>query len=198
MKKSLIVLIALLLVAFFVKSQADMKITPEGVTFPNASMQTMAAAPPWSQKLPDSERFELVLPVIVVVDGKKEIIYPAVLDKETGLVWERTGSSSTMDWESAIDYCYQRPTGGRMGWRLPTIEELSSLVDTSKEDPALPDGNPFLGNLSSEYWSSTTVTNGTATSAWGVHFYDGYVLRIGKISGLYVRAVRGAHGYDAR
>ena len=196
MKKVLIVSIALVSLVFFAKSDADMKITPEGVTFPNASTQTMAAAPPWSQKLPTSDRFELVLPVIEIVNGKKQTTYPAVLDKETGLVWERTGSSGTMGWYAAISYCYRRTTGGRKGWRLPTMEELLSLVDPSKENPALPDGHPFLGDhLSSYYWSSSTNA-GNTSSAWFVNFYDGDDDHSLKSCDYYVRAVRGGQGHD--
>ena len=49
----------------------------------NLILEKLEQIPPvWSQILPASERFELVL------DGK------AVLDKETGLVWERTPEGS--------------------------------------------------------------------------------------------------------
>lgn len=198
MKKLLIVLIALLSLAFLGKSYAEMKITPEGVTFPNASTQIMAAAPPWSQKLPASERFELVLPVIVLIHGKKTTVYRAVLDKETGLVWERTGSSEAMSWHKAFEYCWDSTTGGRKGWRLPTMEELLSLVDPSESAPALPDGHPFLGDhLSNIYWSSTTQSNQTI-SAWGVQFSTGNRIHTLKTAHEYnyVRAVRGGYGHD--
>lgn len=73
----------------------------------------------WSQKLPASARFQLVL------DND------AVLDKETGLVWEKSPDTTTRHWANATIYAYQKTVGGRKGWRLPTVEELASLVDSN-------------------------------------------------------------------
>ncbi len=140
--------------------------------------------PAWSQKLPASQRFQLVL------DGQ------AVLDKETGLVWERSPSTTTMSWTSAIIHCYTKEVGGRKGWRLPTVEELASLVDTTQSNPALPAGHLFLNVQSSFYWSATTVAD-AASDAWGVDFGGGLVFTGGKSANVYVWCVRGGHGYDA-
>lgn len=47
-----------------------------------------------------------------------------VLDKETGLVWERAPSSEEMNWIYAIVfYSYNKYLGGRKGWRLPTVAD---------------------------------------------------------------------------
>ncbi|HYM15929.1 MAG TPA: DUF1566 domain-containing protein [Dehalococcoidia bacterium] len=81
---------------------------------------------------------------------------PAVLDRETGLVWERVPSSSVVDWLTAIRSCYRADTGKRQGWRLPTQAELESLRDDGvSPPPALPIGNPFGGPLTGTFWSST-------------------------------------------
>ena len=40
-----------------------------------------------------------------------------VLDRETGLVWQRTPSSGTSDWAAARLACRHATTGGRRGWR---------------------------------------------------------------------------------
>ena len=83
----------------------------------------------------------------------------AILDKETCLVWQKY-LGQAMDWASAIEHCYDVTTGGRKGWRVPTMEELSSLVDPNQEYPALPLGHPF-SNLQTFYWSSTTNVEDT-------------------------------------
>ena len=140
--------------------------------------------PAWYQKLPASERFQLVL------DNA------AVLDKETGLVWEASPDTTVRTWASAVYYAYNKNVGGRCGWRLPTIEELRSLVDPTQSNPALPSGHPFTNVQLYYYWSSTTDV-GSASFAWFVDFYGGYVDVGGKSDGYYVWCVRGGHGHDA-
>ncbi len=49
--------------------------------------------------------------------------------------------------------------GGRMGWRLPTSEELASLVDPNNPGgatPYLPPGHPFDNVQQTWYWSATS------------------------------------------
>ena len=119
-----------------------------------------------------------------------------VLDKETGLVWARDanlgGVGST--WQAAIDYCLDLALGNRKGWRLPTAEELSSLVDPSNYDPPLPSGHPFINVQSDTYWSSTTYES-TSSHAHSVSMVDG--LENANAKGLYldVWPVRGGNGY---
>lgn len=97
-----------------------------------------------SQTIAASERFELVL------DGE------AVLDKQTGLIWERSPDTTERNWPSACDCCSAKEVGGRKGWRLPTVEELGSIVDKSQGPPTLPSGHPF-SNVQSDYYWSTSV-----------------------------------------
>jgi hypothetical protein len=89
----------------------------------------------------------------------------AVLDRETGLVWDRAPDAVARDWFRAARDCLNLSKGGRRGWRLPTAAELASLVDpTVTAAPVLPAGHPFVNvqtDLTSPatinyYWSSTT------------------------------------------
>jgi hypothetical protein len=113
----------------------------------------------WSRKIKDAtKRFE-------VLDRFND---EAVLDRETQLVWERAPQDPFLPgtFSVAVEHCYARIMGGRMGWRLPTVEELTSLlVETPTANPeviraALPSGHPFIGIRSgnrpgSAYWSIT-------------------------------------------
>jgi hypothetical protein len=156
-----------------------------GVVFPDGTLQTTASAPTWHQILPSADRFKLVMNSDA-----------AVLDKETGLVWEKSPDTGTRSWTSACTHCYQREVGGRKGWRLPTIEELASLVDTSQSNPTLPAGHPFIGVQSDFYWSSSTYAGGTS-HGWGVLFNGGLVSYYDKSDHYYVWCVRGGYGHDA-
>jgi hypothetical protein len=81
----------------------------------------------------------------------------AVLDRETGLIWELQPSNQTFQWSNARLRCAQLAVGGRGGWRLPAFNELASLVDPTVTDPAvprLPAGHPFL-DVEGAYWTAT-------------------------------------------
>jgi hypothetical protein len=87
----------------------------------------------------------------------------AVLDKNTGIVWEKSpattkhfGANNPASPYDARLHCLRRTTGGQMGWRLPLIHELLSLRDpgNSTGNPDLPVGQPF-SNIGNFYWSST-------------------------------------------
>jgi len=154
---------------------------------PGSTMKTLDEIPPtWSQKITDSsKRFELVL------DGA------GVLDKETGLVWEKSPDTTQRTLADACSYCSDKEVGGRKGWRLPAKEELASLVDMSVgAAPYLPAGHPFSNVQPFYYWSSTTnVTN--TSYAWSVYFSNGDVTYHSKSNGDYVWCVRGGQGHDA-
>lgn len=85
-----------------------------------------------------------------------------VLDKETGLVWRRTADRNDVTWFAASAGCSllglgtQAPPLVRLGWRLPTAEELLSLYQVGAVG-ALPGGHPFnqIDFGSQEYWTAT-------------------------------------------
>ena len=81
-----------------------------------------------------------------------------VLDRETGLVWQRTPSTQPVAWPNARLLCAQKAVGGCGGWRLPVFNELSSLVSTAVQNagvPQLPAGHPFQQVQPGSNWSDT-------------------------------------------
>jgi hypothetical protein len=106
------------------------------------------AFPSWDQKLPSTARF------IVLSDWGNA----AVLDKETGLVWEKSPTTNTLgtSWLYALYHCHNLMLGDRKGWRIPMVEELASLLDMSvPSGPKLPLGHPFLNVQPAVYLSAT-------------------------------------------
>jgi hypothetical protein len=164
---------------------------------PAPTMKSLDDVPPaWNQQLSavggcSSPRFDCVLNDT------------AVLDRETGLVWERDPAATTANWTTSIEACQDLLLGFgvgnvRYGQRLPSTEEFQSLFDLSTD--ALPDGHPFTVvavDISPQYWTSTTVA-GTATSAWVVQPLAPGATSGDKRTALRHWCVRGGAGLDGR
>jgi hypothetical protein len=115
----------------------------------------------WGRKLPPTRRFALVLDNL------------AVLDNETGLVWQRTFGNADVLYPVAITGCGSAITGGRGGWRIPTLAELRSLIDPTQSNPSLPAGHPIVISNPGAYYWSTTRPDQTAQGFLLMRFYEG-------------------------
>ena len=111
-----------------------------------------------------------------------------ITDEVTGLMWQK-GTPPPMNWGDSIKYCSKMTLVGYTDWRMPTIQELQSLVDYSRYNPAI-NTKYFPDAQSSFYWASTTNAYNTFI-AWGVNFYYGYVNFGNKRLSYHVRTVRG-------
>jgi len=96
------------------------------------------------------------------------------------LEWHKD-TKEDVTWDEAMDYCESLGDG----WRLPTIEELTSAINYSEYNPA----TSIKGFKSSYCWSSTTYASYNAY-AWYVDFSHGYVNYDYKPNYGYARAVR--------
>ena len=97
-----------------------------------------------------------------------------VRDNFTGLIWQKD-YTATMTWYKALGYCAQLDLGGYAvgSWRLPSVVELTTLIDYNCYGGAYPDSECSGVYLSSAFpapsgwgdcdsgycgfWSSTTV-----------------------------------------
>ncbi len=123
-----------------------------------------------------------------VRDDQKEVV--VCNDKLLGrLMWQDTYSvkSDNMNFESAKAYCNSLGLGAFGDWRLPSIEELLSIRDLNRYNPAIK--GIFKNVKSSFYWSSTSYVSGSSR-AWSVDFKDGSSYTYGKSNSYFVRCVR--------
>lgn len=107
-----------------------------------------------------------------------------VTDTETGLIWQKTYVSGKT-WQQALSYCESLTYAGYSDWRLPNKNELASLINYKKYNPA----SDFPDMLSTGFWSSSTNVDYTSY-AWLVYFYGGGVGYDYKTGNDYVRCVR--------
>jgi hypothetical protein len=151
--------------SLFAVASAIAILTSGSVSAQTVSNGPYYASPSWDQSLPVAQRF------IVLSNFNNE----AVLDRETGLVWEKTPRVGTIVFTQPpgtfADYaalnCATRKIGGRYGWRLPSLQEFYSLVDDTQIPIALPAGHPFVGitgGVFSSFWSQNNSRLGDGTS----------------------------------
>jgi hypothetical protein len=98
-----------------------------------------------------------------------------VTDNYTGLVWQQVYSGSTMAWSAAAGYCAALGLNGH-SWRVPSLNELATLVNEAKVSPAV-DATAFPSVAScgatTWFWAAEAYAGGT-TYDWGINFCDGY------------------------
>lgn len=111
-----------------------------------------------------------------------------VSDNLTGLMWTQdanvmktrdplfdTDSASgdgRVIWQHSLDYINKLNTDKYLGhndWRVPTVRELGSLIDTSRNVPALPTGHLFYNvDTTGSYLTSSTYAENSLNGAWCV------------------------------
>jgi tetratricopeptide (TPR) repeat protein len=55
-------------------------------------------------------------------------------DPTTGLMWAGQQTQKAMTWQEATNYCAALQLGGYSGWRLPTVIEMSSITDYTRDE----------------------------------------------------------------
>lgn len=113
----------------------------------------------------------------------------AVYDHKTRLTWTAAplGAGKEMNHADAMKACGLLNLLDYEDWRAPTIEELLSIVDYTRCDPAV-DTAHFKGPFGWT-WSSTLVASPSGY-AWFVDLFGGFSYRNGRSYLYLVRAVR--------
>ncbi len=123
-----------------------------------------------------------------------------VRDNVTGLIWEvKTDDGSIHDrdnnytWAEAMDFgttLNAQNFGGYSDWRLPTIKELSGLIDSNKSSSPTINTDYCPNTLPAWHWSSTAYA-AIASNSWCVSFNSSTVYYKDVLNNHSVMAVRG-------
>lgn len=125
-----------------------------------------------------------------------EDTFQTILDKSTGLLWQKVDSTYPMSWKNALEYCESLQLAGRSDWRLPNIKELQYIVDYSRSpdttnSPAINpmfSSSPIINMLGQTdfpyYWSSTTHKTTQAPGAYAA--YISFGRGMGYMNGQYL------------
>jgi hypothetical protein len=121
-------------------------------------------------------------------DGRYTITNGAVYDTKTKLTWQQGVPSTKYAWDAARTYCSGLDLVGT-GWRLPTVKELQTIVDESRQSPSV-DPTAFPSTPSAFFWSSSPYFVSSSSSyAWLVSFELGFANHRGLSTAANVRCV---------
>jgi len=113
-----------------------------------------------------------------------------VIDRTTGLMWHQSGSEERLTYKKAkrwVKRLNSNRYAGYMDWRLPTIEEAASLIETKKMNGYLYI-NPVFSAKQEWIWTKDSCSG--KKRVWIVHFISGFVSWSSLVIGNYVRPVR--------
>ncbi len=114
-----------------------------------------------------------------------------VIDSTTGLEWTaKPLSDDYITHQAATDAAMGCRVGGHEDWALPSRQQLLSLVDLSRHNPAI-DTDAFPEFPSRWFWTSDLCAWSSA-SAWLVSFNYGYVYLLHRCLNGFALAVRRA------
>jgi serine/threonine-protein kinase len=115
-----------------------------------------------------------------------EIKEGCIIDHASGLLWQKSGSDlvSIYEIDSYIIKLNDEKYGGYTGWRLPTTEELLSLIEPEKQSNGL-----FISPLFDTKQTMCWGADSHKGYRWNVYYDKKRVFSDIKVS-HYIRAVR--------
>ena len=117
------------------------------------------------------------------------------LDDKTGLVWQDNQDVATIEksYSEAKKYCQNLKLDGFEDWRLPTLREAYTIVDLTRDRPALKNG--FDVRLEERFWTDTLFVDNPEKMAWRLSMSYGEAEPYKKARAYRVRCVRGKFVY---
>lgn len=122
-------------------------------------------------------------------------------DSTTHLSWQDStySSDANISWSDAQNYCSTLELGGYSDWRLPTVNELRSIVDYTRSDGsalnAVFENEPtyiYQNSYYRSYWTSTYRSDDPNNAVRTISFYQGAEGSVNRLTSVaYTRCVRG-------
>jgi hypothetical protein len=150
---------------FFIWVMLDGRVTP----MPSYADENFSCTPH-----PPYEAPQYVEPLLEPEISKLHLIDNGdgtIVDSDSGLLWTKKDSyadlGKCLTWQESLDYVEKLDTAGFADWRMPTIKELATLYDPTKENNMAWDHNPeyplaldekFADGAAYWLWSSTCAT----------------------------------------
>lgn len=94
-----------------------------------------------------------------------------VIDSTNRVWWTDEREEKYLKWKDAEEYCKTLFFAGVSNWRMPSVEELYSIVDHQRDDKPFVNRR-FLWISPTWYWSSTKVIS-KPQNVFSVNFYYG-------------------------
>jgi hypothetical protein len=120
-------------------------------------------------------------------NGDGTISDTRVMPNGKRLMWQKQGSQERLTYAKAEEFVAELNREEWNDWRLPTREELLTLVDDTKYNPAI---NPIFKCEPAGYWTSTPYAYYPTDYAWVVGFSGGVTYGYDRYNINYVRPVR--------
>lgn len=116
---------------------------------------------------------DLHQPEVFVENIFKKINDMTIIDQGTELIWQQSGSRYPLTWQQAQNYIQilsESKFGGYQNWRLPTINEMLSLLSPLSDDNFCME--PVFSTDQKWLWSGDTRSK---KSAWSMDVQMGFV-----------------------
>ncbi len=224
-----LLMIAVLVVGVLFAADAPKASAGEAKKVPTVETKKVEAAPaaapaketkkeePKKEAAKKEEPKKPVLPESKAYEVKDEV----VTDTKTGLMWQRKDAGTSVTHKEAVEYCESLKLGGYDDWRLPSIDELRTLIvgcqsgaeackvggdclssscwspDCACQAGKGPGENGFYWQSgvwqgSGKYfWSASVQSDKKGEKAWDVGFNYGNVYDYDRSQKADVRCVRG-------
>jgi hypothetical protein len=113
------------------------------------------------------------------------------LDEKSGLVWQdnQAIAKTELGYDQAVAYCRDLVLDGFDDWRLPGIKEFYTIIDLSRDRPALKKG--FEVRIDERFWTVTPFVDHPEKEAWRISMTYGEAEPYKKSRSYHVRCVRG-------